>query len=71
MNVKLEYYEGVVYSDLPAFVVDRDVIYMPPMKFPTVERDPLAPPVIRNHKFQRLEPELIGGEVYQVYREVV
>lgn len=71
MKVKLVYYEGVVYADLPAFVVDRDVMYMPPMKFPTVERDPLAPPTIRNHKFQRQKPELIGGVVYQVYREVV
>lgn len=70
MKVKLVYYEGVVFSELPNEWLSLDRIYLPPAKFPAIAQDPLAPQAIRNHCFEASGFEVIAGEVYKVLTEI-
>lgn len=71
MKVKLVYYEGIVFSELPNEWLERDRIYLAPAKFPAIAKDPLAPQAIRNHCFEAVGFEVIAGEICKVLKEIL
>ena len=72
MKVKLIYKEGIVYTEMPGVLFNRDRVRIPKREHPTAYQvyGDIYSPVVNEHTFNHVSFEMINGENHKVLIEV-